>query len=85
MNEGKPANIAEKMVEGRIKKYYKDVCLLEQPFIKDGDKSVAAVIKEVSAKIGAPIAVTKFARLEKGEGLEKREDNFADEVANMVK
>lgn len=85
MNEGKPANIAEKMVEGRIKKFYKDVCLLEQPFIKDGDKSVAAVIKEVSAKIGAPIAVTKFARLEKGEGLEKREDNFADEVANMVK
>ena len=85
INEGKPANIAEKMVEGRIKKYYKDVCLLEQPFIKDGDKSVAAVIKEVSAKIGAPIAVTKFARLEKGEGLEKREDNFADEVANMVK
>lgn len=85
MNEGKPANIAEKMVEGRIKKYYKDVCLLEQPFIKDGDKSVAAVIKEVSAKIGAPITVTKFARLEKGEGLEKREDNFADEVANMIK
>lgn len=85
MNEGKPANIAEKMVEGRIKKFYKEVCLLEQPFIKDGDKSVAAVIKEVSAKVGAPITVTKFARLEKGEGLEKREDNFADEVANMVK
>ncbi len=85
INEGKPANIAEKMVEGRIKKYYKDVCLLEQPFIKDGDKSVSAVIKEVAAKLGADIAVTKFARLEKGEGLEKREDNFADEVANMIK
>ena len=85
INEGKPANIAEKMVEGRIKKYYKEVCLLEQPFIKDGDKSVGAVIKEVSAKIGADIVVTKFARLEKGEGLEKREDNFADEVANMIK
>ena len=85
INEGKPANIAEKMVEGRIKKFYKDVCLLEQPFIKDGDKSVGAVVKEVSDKIGAPIAVTKFARLEKGEGLEKREDNFADEVANMIK
>lgn len=85
INEGKPANIAEKMVEGRIKKFYKDVCLLEQPFIKDGDKSVGAVVKEVSDKIGAPIVVTKFARLEKGEGLEKREDNFADEVANMIK
>ena len=85
INEGKPANIAEKMVEGRIKKYYKDVCLLEQPFIKDGDKSVGAIIKEVAAKIGADIVVTKFARLEKGEGLEKREDNFADEVANMIK
>lgn len=85
INEGKPANIAEKMVEGRIKKFYKDVCLLEQPFIKDGDKSVGAVVKEVSGKIGAPIVVTKFARLEKGEGLEKREDNFADEVANMIK
>lgn len=85
INEGKPANIAEKMVAGRIKKYYKDVCLLEQSFIKDDDKSVAAVIKDVSTKIGAPISVVSFARLEKGEGLEKREENFADEVANMIK
>ena len=85
INEGKPANIAEKMVAGRIKKFYKEVCLIEQPFIKDGDKSVGAVIKEVSAKIGAPVSVAEFARLEKGEGLEKREDNFADEVANMIK
>lgn len=85
INEGKPANIAEKMVAGRIKKFYKEVCLVEQPFIKDADKSVSAVIKEVSDKIGAPVSVVKFARLEKGEGLEKREDNFADEVANMIK
>ena len=85
INEGKPANIAEKMVAGRIQKYYKEVCLLEQPFIKDGEKSVAKVIKEISDKVGAPISVKKFARLEKGEGLEKREDNFADEVANMIK
>lgn len=85
INEGKPANIAEKMVAGRIKKFYKETCLVDQPFVKDADKDVAAVINEVSAKLGAPITVTEFVRLEKGEGLEKREDNFADEVANMIK
>ena len=85
INEGKPANIAEKMVMGRIAKYYKEVCLVEQPFIKDGDVSVQKHIEAVAKEIGGSVKVLEFVRFEKGEGLEKREDNFADEVANMVK
>lgn len=85
INEGKPANIAEKMVMGRINKYYKDVCLLEQPFIKNGDITVLKYLEEKSKELGGKIEVGCFSRFEKGEGLEKREDNFADEVANMVK
>ena len=79
MNEGKPAEIAEKMVEGRIKKFYKEICLVEQPFIKDGDVSV----KEYVAKNGGEIL--KMVRYEVGEGMEKRNDNFAEEVMNQVK
>ncbi len=85
INEGKPANIAEKMVMGRINKFYKEVCLLEQPFIKDGEISVGKYIDNCSKQIGASIKVVRFTRYEKGEGLEKREDNFAQEVAGMVK
>ena len=79
MNEGKPAEIAEKMVEGRIKKFYKEICLVEQPFIKDGDVSV----KEYVAKNGGEIL--KMVRYEVGEGMEKRNDNFAEEVMNQIK
>ena len=85
INEGKPANIAEKMVAGRIQKYYKEVCLIEQPFIKDGDLSVAKYTEEKAKEFGGKIEIVSFARFEKGEGLEKKEDNFADEVASMVK
>ena len=85
INEGKPANIAEKMVMGRINKYYKEVCLLEQPFIKDGDISVAKFTEQTGGELGVKIQVVDFVRFEKGEGLEKREDNFADEVASMIK
>lgn len=85
MNEGKPQNIAEKMVAGRINKYFKEICLVDQPFIKDGDMTVTAYAKSVSDKIGAEIKIEKFARFEKGEGIEKKEDNFAEEIANMVK
>ena len=85
MNEGKPQNIAEKMVAGRINKYFKEICLVDQPFIKDGDLTVTAYAKQVSDKIGAEIKIEKFARFEKGEGIEKKEDNFAEEIANMVK
>lgn len=85
LNEGKPANIAEKMVMGRINKYYKEVCLTEQEFVKDGDLTITKYTDKVAKELGGSIAIEAFARFEKGEGLEKRNDNFADEVANMVK
>ncbi|MCL2579149.1 MAG: translation elongation factor Ts [Oscillospiraceae bacterium] len=84
MNEGKPQNIAEKMVAGRISKYYKEFCLLEQPFVKDPDQSVAGYTKATAESLSGAIKVIKFARFEKGEGLEKKEENFADEVAGMM-
>ena len=85
INEGKPQNIAEKMVNGRISKYYKENCLVEQEFIKDPDISVQNYIDSVAKKLGIQISVADFVRFEKGEGIEKREDNFAEEVANMIK
>ncbi len=85
MNEGKPANIAEKMVAGRINKYYKEVCLVDQPFVKDADISVSQYTENTAKALGGKISIVEFVRFEKGEGLEKREDNFADEVANMIK
>lgn len=84
MNEGKPQNIAEKMVMGRINKFYKEVCLSEQPFIKDDKMSVGKYVEECAKKLGGSIKMVSFVRFEKGEGLEKREDNFADEVASMI-
>lgn len=85
INEGKPANIAEKMVAGRIQKYYKEVCLLKQAYILDGDLDVAKYIANTGAEIGEAITLKDFVRFEKGEGIEKKEDNFADEVASMIK
>lgn len=85
LNEGKPEAIVGKMVEGRISKFYKEVCIVEQAFIKDPDKSVKALIKEKEAQLGGNIKIVKFARFEKGEGLAKKDENFADEVASMVK
>jgi len=85
MNEGKPANIAEKMVAGRIEKFYKEVCLLEQPFIKDTDKTVQDVLNEKIATIGENINIRRFVRFEMGEGLAKKEENFAEEVMKQIK
>lgn len=85
INEGKPANIAEKMVQGRIGKFYKEICLVEQAFVKDGDITVGQYVANIAKELGGDIKVTGFVRFEKGEGLEKREDNFADEVASMIK
>jgi elongation factor Ts len=85
MNEGKPQNIAEKMVVGRIAKFYKDVCLLEQPFVKNADQTVEGYTAETAKALGGSIKIAKFTRFERGEGIEKREDNFADEVAGMMK
>lgn len=84
LNEGKPEKVVEKMVEGRIEKYYKEVCLLEQPYIKNPDIAVKDLIVEQISKIGENIKVRRFARYEVGEGLEKRENNFADEVMSQV-
>ena len=78
INEGKPAEIAEKMVEGRIKKYYKEVCLVEQPFIKDSGLSVGQYAKNNNSDVIGMI------RFEVGEGIEKRNDNFAEEVMNQI-
>jgi len=85
MNEGKPANIAEKMVTGRVDKFFKQICLLEQPFIKDTDKTVQDIVNEKIAMIGEKISIRRFTRYEMGEGLTKKEDNFAEEVMKQVK
>lgn len=84
INEGKPENIAEKMVEGRIKKYYKEICLMEQQFVKDTDKTIADVVTEKVAKIGEKISIRRFTRYQMGEGLEKRQDNFVEEVMSQM-
>jgi elongation factor Ts len=84
LNEGKPEKIVEKMVEGRIEKYFKEVCMLEQPYIRDPDKSVQDILKETIAKLGENISIRRFTRYQMGEGLQKREDNFADEVMKQA-
>ena len=84
-NANKPQNILEKIILGGLGKYYKEVCLLEQPFVKDDKSSVSDYVNSVSKKLGTPIAVTQFVRYEKGEGLEKRNEDFAAEVAAQIK
>ena len=84
LNEGKPEKIVEKMVEGRLEKFYKEIVLLDQPFIKDGDKSVNDLLTELIAKIGEKISIRRFCRYEVGEGLEKRNEDFAEEVAKQI-
>lgn len=84
-NEGKPEKIIEKMVAGRIEKYYKELCLMEQPFVKDPDKTISDLITESIAKIGENISIRRFTRYQLGEGIEKKEENFAEEVMSFVK
>ncbi|MCT4595614.1 MAG: translation elongation factor Ts [Anaeromicrobium sp.] len=84
LNEGKPEKIVDKMVEGRIEKHYKEICLLEQPFIKDPDVTVGDLLTAKIAKIGENLSIRRFARFEVGEGLEKKEENFAEEVAKQI-
>lgn len=79
INEGKPADIAAKMVEGRLKKFFKEICLLDEPFIKDGDVDVKTYVKNNGGE------VLKMVRYEVGEGMEHRSDNFAEEVMNQIK
>lgn len=85
LNEGKPEKIVERMVEGRIEKYYKEVCLLEQPFVKDTDKSIKDIVSERVSLIGEKIDIRRFTRYEMGEGLQKRQDDFVQEVMNQMK
>ena len=84
INEGKPAQVAEKIVSGRINKFYEENCLLHQAFVKENKKSVSEHAAEIAKSLGGTIEICDFVRFEKGEGLEKREDNFADEVAKMT-
>ena len=79
--QGKPANVIEKIVESGLKTFYKEVCLLEQPYIHDDKKTVAQALKEAEGKVGGPIKVTGFVRYALGEGIEKQESDFAAEVA----
>ncbi|MCL2866949.1 MAG: translation elongation factor Ts, partial [Clostridia bacterium] len=84
LNEGKPAKIVDRMVEGRIEKYYKEICLLEQPFVKNPDITVSGYIAEKAAETGAELKAVRFIRFERGEGIEKRKDNLAEEVAAQM-
>src|SRR5690606_30782436 len=84
LNEGKPEKIVEKMVEGRISKYFEEYCLLEQSFVKDPDKTISTLLNEKIATIGENISIRRFVRYELGEGLEKKVDNFVEEVMSQV-
>jgi elongation factor Ts len=85
LNEGKPEKIVDKMVEGRMNKYYEENCLLEQVFVKDQDKTILTLLNEKIAAIGEKISIRRFVRFELGEGLEKKVDNFVEEVMSQVK
>ena len=85
LNEGKPAAVVDRIVEGKINKYYSEICLMEQPFIKDPSKTITEVVNEAVLSIGEKITIRRFVRYEMGEGLEKRHDNFAEEVMSQMK
>jgi len=84
-NEGKPEKIIEKMVDGRLSKFYQDNCLLEQAYIKDDSKTIETLVKEMIAQVGENISIRRFVRFDLGEGLQKREENFAEEVMKQIK
>jgi elongation factor Ts len=85
INEGKPEAIADKIVMGKINKFYKENCLVDQEFVKDNKLSVSKYVQNTAKSLGGSIEIKKFVRFEKGEGIEKRQDDFAAEVASMVK
>lgn len=84
MNEGKPDHIAEKMVDGRMGKFFEEICLMEQAFIKDSDMKIKDLLNDQISKIGENLVIRRFTRYEVGEGLEKREEDFAEEVAKQI-
>ncbi len=83
-NEGKPAQVAERIVEGRMKKYLQEVCLLDQPYFRDSDKTIRDLLNDTILTIGEKISIRRFVRYEMGEGIEKRSDNFADEIEKQI-
>lgn len=85
LNEGKPAHIVDKMVEGRMSKFYEEYCLLEQTFIKDPEKTIHTLLNEKVGQTGENISIRRFVRFELGEGLEKKQDNFVEEVMSQAK
>ena len=85
VDSGKPDNIAAKIVEGRIKKFYKEVCLVDQQYVKDNNLTISQYTDNIASELGGKISIVEFIRMEKGEGIEKRSENFAQEIANMVK
>ncbi len=85
LNEGKPEKIIDKIVEGRLAKFYEDNCLLEMPYVRDDSKKVGDLVKEMIARIGENITVRRFVRYELGEGIQKKEENFAEEVMKQIK
>ena len=85
LNEGKPEKILDRIVEGSMNKFFKENCLLEQEFVKDDTKNIEILVKEMIASIGEKISIRRFARFEMGEGLEKKEENFAEEVMKQIK
>ncbi len=85
LNEGKPEKVVEKIVEGRLEKFFQEACLLEQPWIRDPDKTIKDLLTEKIATIGENINIRRFARFERGEGIEKKEEDFAAEVAKQIK
>lgn len=85
LNEGKPEKIVDKIVEGRMSKFYAENCLLEQSFVKDDSKTIQQLLTDKIVRIGENISIRRFTRYEMGEGIEKKEDNFAEEVAAAAK
>jgi elongation factor Ts len=81
---GKPAAVIEKMVDGQIKKWLQEICLIEQSWVKDNDKTISALTQELVAKLGENVKIRRFARFELGEGMEKKQDDFAAEVAKQA-
>lgn len=82
--EGKPADIVEKMLEGRMRKFYEEICLLEQVFVMDGETKISKLLENAAKDVGAPVALTSYARIQLGEGIEKEETDFAAEVAKVA-
>ena len=85
LEEGKPEKIVDRIVAGQIEKYYKEVCLLDQQFVKDGDKTITSLMNETAKAAGTTLDIVRYVRFERGEGIEKRKDDLAAEIAAMKK